>query len=406
MDIKIDLSDTGLKPEAIEEKKEKADKALEELWSDKEPLTGWVKLPLYHDWDELETLLTVSDFIREQCDLLIVIGIGGSYLGAKAAIEALPKESAGIEVAFAGTNLSADYHAGLLLKMRNRDVCLCVISKSGDTMETAAVYPVFKKALIEKYGKEPAKKRIYTVTGPARGGLRQETDREGYLNFVIPENVGGRYSVFTPAGLLPSAVAGADVRDLLRGGEAMASSPAWDFDAAGYAIARYLFLKQGQKVEIFQHYEPQMQYFVEWAKQLFGESEGKEGTGLFPAGMNLTADLHSLGQFVQEGSRIFFETVICFEKSGPDLTVPEGPMKGKTLNQLNKAAETAVRKAHRNAGIPMVKIQAPELTAFYYGQLLYFFETTCAITAKLMGVNPFDQPGVEAYKKEMKNEIS
>lgn len=405
MEIKVDLSKSGLTMEEIRQKKLEIDTALERLWSGKETFTGWVKLPLQQDKIEMERILNVSDIIRQQCELFIVIGIGGSYLGAKAAIDALGKASDAPEVKFAGINLSATYHARLLEEMTAKEVCLCVISKSGTTVETTAAFNIFKEALIKKYGKAEAVKRIYAITDAENGALREETEREGYTSFVIPSDIGGRYSVLTPVGLLPIAVAGADIRSLMEGAEVMAASPDWDFDGPDYAAARYLLLQKGKSVEAIQHYEPDLKYFVEWIKQLFGESEGKEGTGLFPAGLELTADLHSMGQFLQQGSPIFFETVLNIEQSPVDLTVPEGPLKGKTMTQLNRAAMKGVIEAHSSAGTPVIRIDIPKLDAFYYGQLIYFFETTCAVTAMLMGVNPFDQPGVEAYKKEMKKEI-
>lgn len=405
MEIKVDLSKSGLTMEEIRQKKLEIDTALERLWSGKEDFTGWVKLPLQQDKIEMERILNVSDIIRQQCELFIVIGIGGSYLGAKAAIDALGKASDAPEVKFAGINLSATYHARLLEEMTAKEVCLCVISKSGTTVETTAAFNIFKEALIKKYGKAEAVKRIYAITDAENGALREETEREGYTSFVIPSDIGGRYSVLTPVGLLPIAVAGADIRSLMEGAEVMAASPDWDFDGPDYAAARYLLLQKGKSVEAIQHYEPDLKYFVEWIKQLFGESEGKEGTGLFPAGLELTADLHSMGQFLQQGSPIFFETVLNIEQSPVDLTVPEGPLKGKTMTQLNRAAMKGVIEAHSSAGTPVIRIDIPKLDAFYYGQLIYFFETTCAVTAMLMGVNPFDQPGVEAYKKEMKKEI-
>lgn len=401
----MDLSKSGLMKEAIQQKKPQINAALERLWSGKEAFTGWVKLPLHYDKNELERILNVSDIIRQQCELLIVIGIGGSYLGAKAAIDALEKEPNAPEVKFAGINLSAVYHARLLEEMAAKEVCLCVISKSGTTVETTASFNIFREELIKKYGKEEAIKRIYAITDAKNGALRQEADREGYTSFVIPSDIGGRYSVLTPVGLLPIAAAGADIRGLLKGAEVMAASPDWDFDGPDYAAARYLLLQSGKSVEVIQHYEPNLKYFVEWIKQLYGESEGKEGTGLFPAGLELTADLHSMGQFLQQGSPIFFETVLNVLQSPVDLTVPEGPLKGKTMTRLNQAAMKGVIEAHSSAGTPVIRIDIPRLDAFYYGQLIYFFETTCAITAMLMGVNPFDQPGVEAYKKEMKKEI-
>lgn len=406
MDIKTDITKTGLTREEIQGQKQAIDDALQRLWSGKEDFTGWVKLPLEYDKGELERILNVADIIRGQCELLIVIGIGGSYLGAKAAIDALDREPGCPEVKFAGINLSASYHAGLLEEMQRKEVCLCVISKSGTTVETTAAFNIFKKVLIDKYGKEEASARIYAITDAKNGALRAETEQEGYTSFVIPSNIGGRYSVLTPVGLLPIAAAGADVRSLLEGAAAMAASADWDFHGADYAAARYLLLQKGKAVEAIQHYEPRLKYFVEWIKQLFGESEGKEGTGLFPAGLELTADLHSMGQFLQQGSQIFFETVLNVEQSPVDLTVPGGPLEGKTMDQLNKAAVKGVIEAHSSAGIPIIRIDIPQLNAYYYGQLIYFFETTCAITAMMMGVNPFDQPGVEAYKKEMKKEIS
>lgn len=405
MEIKTDIKRAGISTEEISQHKAAADAALERLRSGKEDFTGWVKLPLEYNKAELEQILNTADVIRSQCQLLIVIGIGGSYLGAKAAIDVLPKEPGYPEVKFAGINLSAAYHAGLLEEMQRKEVCICVISKSGTTVETTATFNIFKEVLIDKYGKEEANKRIYAITDEKNGALREETEKEGYTSFVIPSNIGGRYSVLTPVGLLPIAAAGADVRGLMDGAAAMASSADWDFNGTDYAIARYLLLKKGKSVETIQHYEPSLKYFVEWIKQLFGESEGKEGTGLFPAGLELTADLHSMGQFLQQGSPIFFETVLNVEKSPVDLTVPAGPLKGKTLNQLNKAAVKGVIEAHSSAGTPIIRIDIPQLDAYYYGQLIYFFETTCAVTAMMMGVNPFDQPGVEAYKKEMKKEI-
>lgn len=406
MDIKVDISRSCVTKGEIDGKRVKADEALEKLWSGKEDFTGWVKLPMEYDKQELESLLAVSDSIRLQCELLIVIGIGGSYLGAKAAIDALPKEPGAPEVKFAGTNLSAAYHVELLDEMRRKEVCLCVISKSGTTVETAAAFSIFKQELIRTYGESEAKKRIYVITDPEKGALREEVEREGYISFSVPSDIGGRYSVLTPVGLLPIAAAGADVKALLDGAAAMALSADWDFNAKDYAIARYLLLQKGKVVEGIQHYEPRLKAFVSWIKQLYGESEGKNGTGLFPSGLELTTDLHSIGQFLQQGSQVFFETVLNVLESDVDLTIPSGPLAGKTLNQLNRAAVKGVIEAHSSAQIPMIRIDIPKLDAFYLGQLIYFFETTCALTAMLMGVNPFNQPGVEAYKKEMKKEIS
>ncbi|MCQ4638323.1 glucose-6-phosphate isomerase [Anaerovorax odorimutans] len=406
MDIKADVSRSQLAKEEIDSKRAEADAALEKLWSGKEDFTGWVKLPMQYDKAEVESILAAADLIRQQCELLIVIGIGGSYLGAKAAIEALPREPGSPEIRFAGTNLSAACHAQLLAEMRGREVSLCVISKSGTTVETAASFHIFKKELIDTYGPEEAKRRIYVITDPEKGALREEAEREGYVSFSVPSDIGGRYSVLTPVGLLPIAAAGADIKAMLAGAEAMAVCPDWDFSAKDYAIARYLLLQKGKSIEAFPYFEPRLRSFVEWIRQLYGESEGKKGTGLFPAGLELTTDLHSIGQFLQQGSQVFFETILNVLESETDLTIPSGPLEGKTLNQLNRAAVKGVIEAHGGAEIPIIRIDIPKLDAFYFGQLIYFFETTCAITATLMGVNPFDQPGVEAYKKEMKKEIS
>lgn len=406
MDIKIDISRSGLTAEEIAGKGPAAEAALEKLWSGKEDFTGWVKLPMEYDKNQLESILAVSDMIRQQCELLIVIGIGGSYLGARAAIDALEKDPDAPEVRFAGINLSASYHSRLLMEMQKRETCICVISKSGTTTETAVAFSIFKKALMDKYGKEEGTKRIYVITDAKKGTLREEVEKEGYISFSIPEDIGGRYSVLTPVGLLPMAAAGIDVRAALEGAKAMALAAEWDFHAKDYAIVRYLLLQKGKEVEVLQHYEPRLKYFVEWIKQLYGESEGKQGTGLLPAGLELTAELHSMGQFLQQGNQIFFETILNIEKQETELIIPTGPLAGKTLDRLNKAAVKGVEEAHGKAGIPLIRIDIPQMDAFHYGQLIYFFETTCAITATLMGVNPFDQPGVEAYKKEMKKEIS
>lgn len=431
MDIKIDVSGSFVSSEAIEACRDEQEDAQERMWSGKEAFTGWVKLPLDFDRDLLDQILMTADRIQEQCELLIVIGIGGSYIGTKAVIEALSHtvvtgaaydDAMPIvppEVKFAGCNMSAAYHSKLINEIRNRETCLCVVSKAGDTIETGMAFYLLKEAMVKKYGAAGAAKRIYAVTDAKEGAIREEADREEYISFDIPEDVGGRYSVLTPAGLLPIAAAGIDIKELLAGAEAMASSTAWDFSAPDYACVRYLLWRgsglSGQElvcgkksVEIFEYYEPQLAAFAEWLKQLFGESEGKDGKGIFPASLAFCTDLHSMGQFLQEGSRIFFETVINIIKPPADLKIPAEAgelLSGKSMNRINEAAMKGVISAHQDAGVPIIRIDVPELSPFYIGQLIYFFEATCGISAYMMGVEPFCQPGVEKYKSEMHREL-
>ena len=309
MELKVDLSKSRVDISQIKELRKKADEAMELLWSGKEELTGWVKLPLHYDIEELENIIHTADKIKDQCELFIVIGIGGSYLGAKAIIHALADK--GIPgrpcVKFAGNNISATYHSELIEEMKLKDTCICIISKSGTTTEPLIAFSILKEELVKKYGKFEANRRIYAITDNKKGELRKEVEKEGYVSFVVPDDIGGRYSVLTPVGLLPMAVGGIDVRELLKGAEKMAKDPLWDYEAVDYAITRYCLLKKGKSIEIFEYYEPQLLYFTEWLKQLFGESEGKNNTGLFPASLQFTSDLHSMGQFLQEGSQVFLK---------------------------------------------------------------------------------------------------
>lgn len=418
MDLKIDITETGISKDEIKKYSKGIEAAMEKLWSGKEEFSGWVKLPMKVDKNELEKILNTAIIIQEQCEELIVIGIGGSYLGSRAAIRTLvgfdEVYGTGIDsknypkIKFAGNNLSTIHLKKLIEDIRTKNVSLCVISKSGTTIEPSVAFAVLKDALIKKYGKDKASKRIYAITDANEGLLREEADREGYASFSVPNDIGGRYSVLTPVGLLPMAVAGIDIRDMLAGAEAMATSTSWDFDAPDYAAIRYALMQAGKHIEIFEYYEPQLELFAEWLKQLFGESEGKEGKGLYPDALQFSADLHSMGQFLQQGSQIFFETVLNVEKPSRDIIIPEsagGLIAGKSMNQVNKAAMEGVIAAHAKVGIPIVKISIPELNAFYFGQMIYFFETTCAITSYLMGVNPFNQPGVEQYKAEMQKKL-
>lgn len=418
MDLKVNIEKTGIEKDRIKAYSSEVDSILGKLWSDKEPFTGWVKLPMKTDREELERILNCASVIQDECRELIVIGVGGSYLGARAAIHALVgfdrvrgtnmPSYAYPEVKFAGKSLSAAYLREFVEDIKKKEVAVCMISKSGTTVDPNVAFSIIKEALAEKYGEEAAARRIFVITDKGENPLRKEAEEKGYTIFDIPENVGGRYSVLSPVGLFPMAVAGIDVKAMLSGAEVMAVSPSWDIDAADYAVARYELMKSGKSMEIFEYYEPALEFFGEWLKQLFAESEGKQGKGLYPDTLQFSADLHSVGQFLQEGKQIFFETVLNIEKLWDDMTVPGSAdplIAGKSMNAINKATMEGVMAAHEAIGIPMVKIDIPELDAFYFGQLIYFFETTCAVSSYLMGVNPFDQPGVEKYKTEMKKNL-
>lgn len=406
MDIKVSLKNTDITQEEINSKKQEVGVALDRLWSGSLDMTGWVEAPLRQDRAELDYILNVADIVKNEAELMVVVGIGGSYMSAKAAIEALPKTEDGIDVRFAGINFCSPYHRKLMDEMSRRETVLCVISKSGNTMEIRAAFDILKNLMAKKYGsKEAVARRIITITDKNSGALREETDREKYVSFEIPENIGGRYSAMTPAGLFPMAVAGIDIRALIEGERAAASSPEWDDNAADYAVARKLLMEKGKQIEAIEFYDPRLTFLGEWMKQLYGESEGKGGGGLFPATLNFSADLHSMGQFLQQGNQIFFETVIVIDEYEEEIVIPAGPLAGKTLEELNRAAVQGVTAAHRQAGIPVIEIRIPRLDAYNYGQLLYFLQTTCAVTGMLMGVDPFDQPGVEDYKREMRKAL-
>ncbi|MDR1572736.1 MAG: glucose-6-phosphate isomerase [Clostridiales Family XIII bacterium] len=379
----------------------------EGLASGKEAFTGWIGLPQREESEETTRIAAAAARIKAQCDALVVIGIGGSYLGARAALDICGKYHAAQgapAILFAGLNISGAYHAELLDDLKDKEFCLCVISKSGTTTEPNIAFAILKDLLVGRYGKAEAAKRIYAITDPTGGTLRAETEAEGYESFVIPPDVGGRYSVLSPVGLLPMAAAGIDIGEVLAGARRAAEDDLREL-AARLAAARKALLDGGKTVEIFEHYEPALFYFAEWLKQLCGESEGKNGTGLFPAALSFSTDLHSLGQFLQEGNQIFFETLLDVIEPARDLTVPAGAdplLAGKSMNAVNRAATEGVIAAHRAAGIPIARVGVPDLSPYSFGQLVYFFELTCAYTGRLMGVDPFDQPGVEQYKREMK----
>ncbi|MDO5088223.1 MAG: glucose-6-phosphate isomerase [Leptotrichiaceae bacterium] len=383
---------------------------------------GWVSLPQNYDREEFEKIKKAAEKIKNDSEVLIVIGIGGSYLGAKAAIEFLshsfynnlPKEKRKTpEIYFAGTNMSSTYMNHLIELVGDRDFSVNVISKSGTTTEPAIAFRVFKKILEEKYGKEEAGKRIYATTDKFRGALKTLADSEKYETFAVPDNVGGRFSVLTAVGLLPIAAAGINIDELMSG----AADAMKDYEAGSmeenqtlqYAAVRNILHRKGKDVEILVNYEPKLHYFSEWWKQLFGESEGKDGKGLYPSSVDFSADLHSLGQYIQEGKRIMFETVISVGRPETDYIIESDEenldglnfIAGKTLDYVNKKATDGVILAHIDGGVPNLTVNIPEMTPYHLGYAFYFFEKACGVSGYLAGVNPFDQPGVEAYKKNM-----
>jgi len=380
--------------------------------------TGWVHLPRDYDKEEFARIQAAAKKIQKQSQVLVVIGIGGSYLGARAVIELLLSNNYNLkkkntpDIFFAGNGLSTDALLELLELIGDRDFSVNVISKSGTTTEPAVSFRIFKGLLEEKYGKEGAKERIYATTDKARGALKGLADAEGYEEFVVPDDVGGRFSVLTAVGLLPIAVAGVDVGALMAGArQAMEelSAPGLDNPAWQYAAARHALYKAGKKVEILAGYEPSFRFFGEWWKQLFGESEGKEGKGLLPASVEFTADLHSMGQYIQQGERVMLETVVRFDKGRGSITIPDDPenvdglnfLSGKTLDFVAEQAMRGTILAHVDGGVPNVLIEMPKITAQSIGYLIYFFEYVCGLSGHLLEVNPFNQPGVEAYKKNM-----
>ena len=383
---------------------------------------GWVDLPETYDKDEFARIKKAAEKIKNDSEVLVVIGIGGSYLGAKAAIEFLshsfynnlPKDKRKTpEIYFAGTNMSGVYLQHLIDVVGDRDFSVNVISKSGTTTEPAIAFRVFKKMLEEKYGKEEAAKRIYATTDKAKGALKTLATAEGYETFVVPDNVGGRFSVLTAVGLLPIAAAGIDIDDLMAGAkDAMndfANKNMNENQALQYAAVRNILHRKGKDLELMVNYEPRVHYLAEWWKQLFGESEGKDGKGLYPTSADFSADLHSLGQYIQEGKRLFFETVVSIGKPEVEFIIESDKdnldglnfIAGKTLDYVNKKATDGVILAHVDGNVPNLGINIPEVTPYHLGYTFYFFEKACGVSGYLLGVNPFDQPGVEAYKKNM-----
>ncbi|SHF01940.1 glucose-6-phosphate isomerase [Caldanaerobius fijiensis DSM 17918] len=383
---------------------------------------GWLDLPEKYDRAEFERIKKAAEKIQSDSEVFIVIGIGGSYLGARAAIEMLshsfynqlPADKRKTPlIYFAGNSISSTYIADLIDVIEDKSFSINVISKSGTTTEPAIAFRVFRDLLEKKYGKKGAKERIYVTTDKEKGLLKKLADEEGYETFVIPDDVGGRYSVLTPVGLLPIAVAGINITQMMEGAyDALLSYSNDDLlsnDSYIYAAIRNILYRKGKTIEIMVNYEPRLHYFSEWWKQLFGESEGKDHKSIYPASVDFTTDLHSMGQYIQEGMRQIFETVINVEKPLRDITIKEDPdnvdglnfLAGKTIDYVNKSAFMGTLIAHNDGGVPNIVLNVPEISPYYFGQMVYFFEKACAISGYLMGVNPFDQPGVEAYKRNM-----
>ena len=382
---------------------------------------GWLDLPQEITEENLADMEKAAADLKEETELLVVVGIGGSYLGARAVNEALAhnfahlkKERNAPHMIFAGHNIGEDYMHELLELLDTYRYSIVVISKSGTTTEPAMAFRILKDHLVGKVGKEEAARRIIAVTDRAKGALRQLADEEGYRSFVIPDDVGGRFSVFTPVGLIPLAICGIDIRQLLEGAREVSRQcgpdvPYGENPAARYAAARNALYRSGKKIEILVNYHNKLHYLSEWWKQLYGESEGKEGKGIFPASVDNSTDLHSMGQYIQEGERILFETIISIEESEHAVHVPGDAgnldrlnyLKGKRIDHVNKMAELGTILAHLDGGVPGIRISIPRLNEFYLGQLLYFFENACGISGYMLGINPFNQPGVEAYKKNM-----
>jgi glucose-6-phosphate isomerase len=380
---------------------------------------GWVKLP-EEILAQVDRIIKVAKHIRSLSDTTVIIGIGGSYLGARAVIDALSHSFphfSGIkshEIFYAGHNISEDYMSELIEVLDNRNYSIVVISKSGTTTEPAIAFRLLKDHIEKKYGKSVAADRIIAITDANKGALRSLSEINGYETFVIPDNIGGRYSVLSPVGLLPIAIAGIDIQTILKGAKAMAeltrdNKNSLTNPALIYAATRNLILQTGRSVEILAGFNPKLHYFSEWWKQLFGESEGKDGKGIFPGSVDFTTDLHSLGQYVQDGQRILFETVLSIKSSHKTLQVPAEKedsdqlnfLAGKRLSEVNYCAETGTVLAHNDGNVPVISITIPQLDEYYVGEMIFFFEMACAISGYILDVNPFDQPGVEAYKKNM-----
>ena len=423
--IKLNLKNTGIPQKSIMEYKEQVENIHKELHkkaNDEKDFVGWLELPTKYDKKEFLRIKKAAKKIKKESDILVVIGIGGSYLGARAVIETLTntfnnmltdKQRKYPQILYVGNNLSPNYINELIEYIGEKDFSVNVISKSGTTTEPAIAFRIFREILENKYGIDEARSRIYVTTDKERGALKTLADNEGYEKFVIPDNVGGRYSVLTAVGLLPIATAGIDIDKLMQGAQNAQErydDPNLKYNECyKYAVTRNILYKLYKNTEILVNYEPKMHYFTEWWKQLFGESEGKDQKGIFPAGVDFTTDLHSMGQYIQEGRRNLFETVISIENPKSDITINKDEdnldglnyLAGKTLDYVNKKAMEGTVKAHVTGDVPNIMLTIEDLDEENIGELIYFFEKACAMSGMILGVNPFNQPGVEEYKKNM-----
>lgn len=414
------ISDADI--DAVKAEVEAAKKTLVDRSGAGNDFLGWIDLPVAYDKEEFARIQKAAKKIQGDSDVLLVIGIGGSYLGARAAIEFLrhgfynsvSKEIRKTpEIYYVGNSISTSYLHELLDVIGDRDFSINMISKSGTTTEPAIAFRVLKKKLIEKYGKEEANKRIYATTDKAKGALKNLSNEEGYESFVVPDDIGGRFSVLTGVGLLPIAVSGADITKLMEGAAAMRerclNHSFEENDSLKYAAVRNILLRSGKNIEVLANYEPSLHYVGEWWKQLYGESEGKDGKGIFPAAVDLTTDLHSMGQYIQDGQRILFETVMELEESPYEVKIEEEEvdldglnyLSGKTVDFINKSAMKGTLLAHTDGNVPNLQVKIPEKNETFLGELFYFFEFACGVSGYMLGVNPFNQPGVESYKKNM-----
>jgi glucose-6-phosphate isomerase len=424
--IKLDISRVYdfISPDEINKLADETSKAQEILYEGTgkgNDFLGWLHLPSEITDKQLDQIEAAAATQKGNTDLLVVVGIGGSYLGARAVNDALAhnfshllKDHKHPHMLFAGHNIGEDYMHELLELLEGYSYSVVVISKSGTTTEPALAFRLLKEHLEQKVGNEESRKRIIAVTDSSKGALRQLAEDEGYRSFVIPDNVGGRFSVFTPVGLIPLAICGVDIRQLVKGAREMShmcsqDTPFEENPAALYAATRNALYRSGKKIEILVNYQNKLHYVSEWWKQLYGESEGKEGLGIFPASVDNSSDLHSMGQYIQEGERMLFETVISVENSDHQISIPGDSanldqlnyLAGKNIDHVNKMAELGTILAHLDGGVPNIRISLPRIDAYYLGQLLYFFENACGVSGYMLGINPFNQPGVEAYKKNM-----
>lgn len=416
--IKVRFDNTKIKTDDIlnyKDKVEKIDNELRTKKDDPKEFLGWLELPTNYDKGEFERIKKAAEKIKNDSKVFVCIGIGGSYLGARAVIEALTNsfKTDGPEIMYAGNNLSSVYISEMIEAIGDRDISLNVISKSGTTTEPAIAFRIFREFLENKYGLEEARKRIYVTTDKEKGALKQLSNEEGYETFVVPDDVGGRYSVLTAVGLLPIAVAGINIDELMNGARIAQNKyaePNFKYNECyQYAVVRNILYNEGKEIEILANYNPKLHYFVEWWKQLYGESEGKEGKGIFPAGVDFTTDLHSMGQYIQQGQRNLLETVLNVEQPEVDMEIKRDEdnldgmnfVAGRTLDYVCKKAMEGTIEAHVNGGVPNIVIDIERLDASTVGHLIYFFELACAMSGKILGVNPFNQPGVEEYKKNM-----